>query len=70
MAPQAVGVAETLFLLVETYGSENGKLNADDITDILKVEFDYGPGAIAMFLALRYQLTAAYCHFGRTPLHQ
>merc|ERR1712146_178979 len=66
----AIGVAKPLSLFVETYGSECGKLTADDITNILKVEFDCRPGAIALSLALRepkYQVTAAYCHFGRTP---
>merc|ERR1712031_119469 len=66
----AIGVAKPLSLFVETYGSECGKLTADDITNILKVEFDCRPGAIAVSLALRepkYQETAAYCHFGRAP---
>jgi len=55
---------------VETYGSENGKLTADDVTNVLKLQFDCRPGAIAVSLALRepkYQVTAAYCHFGRAP---
>merc|ERR1719421_2013159 len=66
----AIGVAKPLSLFVETYGSETGKLTADDVTNILKVEFDCRPGAIALSLALRepkYQETAAYCHFGRAP---
>merc|ERR1712062_426983 len=66
----AIGVAKPLSLFVETYGSETGKLTADDITNVLKVEFDCRPGAIALSLALRepkYQVTAAYCHFGRQP---
>merc|ERR1711937_329177 len=66
----AIGVAKPLSLFVETYGSECGKLTADDITKIVKIEFDCRPGAIAMSLALRepkYQETAAYCHFGREP---
>merc|ERR1712210_183520 len=66
----AIGVAKPLSLFVETYGSECGKLSADDITNILKVEFDCRPGAIAVTLALRepkYQETAAHCHFGREP---
>merc|ERR1719201_2899167 len=66
----AIGVAKPLSLFVETYDSECGKLTADDITNIVKVEFDARPGAIATSLALRepkYQETAAYCHFGRTP---
>merc|ERR1711982_184482 len=66
----AIGVAKPLSLFVETYGSECGKLTANDITNIVKIEFDCRPGAIAMSLALRepkYQETAAYCHFGRAP---
>merc|ERR1712048_450028 len=66
----AIGVAKPLSLFVETYGSENGKLTADDVTNVLKVNFDCRPGAIAVSLALRepkYQVTAAYCHFGRAP---
>jgi len=66
----AIGVAKPLSLFVETYGSECGKLSADDITNVLKIECDARPGAIAVQLALRepkYQETAAYCHFGRAP---
>merc|ERR1712232_550873 len=66
----AIGVAKPLSLFVETYGAECGKLSADDITNIVKIEFDCRPGAIATSLALRepkYQDTAAYCHFGRKP---
>merc|ERR1712190_310081 len=66
----AIGVAKPLSLFVETYGSECGKLSANDITNIVKIEFDCRPGAIAMSLALRepkYQESAAYCHFGREP---
>merc|ERR1712157_183821 len=66
----AIGVAKPLSLFVETYGTECGNLTADDITKIVKIEFDCRPGAIAMSLALRepkYQETAAYCHFGREP---
>merc|ERR1712183_269398 len=66
----AIGVAKPLSLFVETYGTECGNLTADDITHVLKIEFDCRPGAIAVSLALRepkYQETAAYCHFGRKP---
>ena len=66
----AIGVAKPLSLFVETYGSEKGSLSVDDITNVLKIEFDCRPGAIAQSLALRepkYQDTAAYCHFGREP---
>merc|ERR1711930_20566 len=64
----AIGVAKPLSLFVETYGSECGKLSANDITNVIKIAFDCRPGAIAVTLALRepkYQETAAYCHFGR-----
>jgi len=66
----AIGVGKPLSLFVETYGTEQGKLTAQDITNVIKVEFDCRPGAIAVALQLRepkYQETAAYCHFGREP---
>jgi len=64
----AIGVAKPLSLFLETYGTEQGALSAEDITNVIKINFDCRPGAIAMSLALRepkYQETAAYCHFGR-----
>jgi len=67
----AIGVAKPLSLFLETYGTEQGSLTVEDITNILKIEFDCRPGAIATSLALRepkYQETAAYCHFGREPV--
>merc|ERR1712186_229645 len=67
----AIGVAKPLSLFVETYGTEQGELTADDLTNIVKMEFDCRPGAIAASLSLRepkYQETAAYCHFGREPV--
>merc|ERR1712064_234402 len=66
----AIGVAKPLSLFVETYGTEQGALTASDITNVIKIEFDCRPGAIAVSLALRepkYQDSAAYCHFGREP---
>merc|ERR1712054_358177 len=66
----AIGVAKPLSLFVETYGTEKGGLDVTDITNVLKIEFDCRPGAIATSLALRepkYQESAAYCHFGREP---
>merc|ERR1719331_3413937 len=66
----AIGVAKPLSLFVETYGSECGTLTPDAITNIVKLEFDARPGALARDLALRqpkYNVTAAYCHFGRDP---
>merc|ERR1712019_45220 len=64
----AIGVAKPLSLFVETYGTEQGSLTPNDITNVIKINFDCRPGAIAQSLALRepkYQETAAYCHFGR-----
>ena len=64
-------LAKPLSLFVETYGTEQGSLTAQDITNVIKIAFDCRPGAIAMSLALRepkYQETAAYCHFGRDPV--
>jgi len=66
----AIGVSKPLSVFVETYGTEQGNLDADDITNVIKIAFDCRPGAIALSLALRepkYQETAAYCHFGRKP---
>jgi len=66
----AIGVSKPLSLFVETYGTEQGNLTVDDITNVVKMAFDCRPGAIAVSLALRepkYQETAAYCHFGREP---
>merc|ERR1712071_709315 len=66
----AIGVAKPLSLFVETYGTEQGTLTAKLITDIVKINFDARPGALARALQLRepkYNKTAAYCHFGREP---
>merc|ERR1711991_1158222 len=67
----AIGVAKPLSLFVETYGTEQGSLTAEDITNIVKINFDARPGALAVSLALRepkYQESAAYCHFDRAPI--
>jgi len=66
----AIGVAKPLSLFVETYGTQQGSLTAEDVTNIVKINFDARPGALAVSLALRepkYQESAAYCHFGRAP---
>merc|ERR1712124_98208 len=66
----AIGVPKPLSVFVETYGTEKGGLTPTDITNIIKINFDCRPGAIAVSLALRepkYQPTAAYGHFGREP---
>merc|ERR1712072_627989 len=59
----AIGVAKPLSLFVETFGTEQGKLTPEAITQIVKIAFDCRPGAIAKSLQLRepkYQITAAY----------
>merc|ERR1712205_275580 len=66
----AIGVAKPLSLFVETYGTEKEGLSPTNITNIVKINFDARPGALAVSLALRepkYQVTAAYSHFGRAP---
>jgi len=66
----AIGVAKPLSLFVETYGTQQGSLTLQDVTKIVKINFDCRPGAIARDLQLRepkYQVTAAYGHFGREP---
>jgi S-adenosylmethionine synthetase len=66
----AIGVAKPLSLFVETYGTEQNDLTPEDITKVVKIAFDCRPGAIAKSLQLRepkYQVTAAYGHFGRKP---
>ena len=50
----AIGVAKPLSLFVETYDSECGELTADDITNIVRIEFDCRPGAIAKTLAFQH----------------
>jgi S-adenosylmethionine synthetase len=66
----AIGVAKPLSLFVETYGTESANMTAAAITNIVKLNFDCRPGALARDLCLRqpkYNVTAAYCHFGREP---
>merc|ERR1711904_760094 len=66
----AIGVPKPLSVFVETYGTEKHGLTPTDITNIIKINFDCRPGAIAVSLALRepkYQETDAYAHFGREP---
>merc|ERR1712222_125398 len=66
----AIGVAKPLSIFVETYGTEKDGLTAAQITELVKINFDARPGALARDLSLRepkYNATAAYCHFGRQP---
>merc|ERR1712024_116368 len=39
---------KTPLTLRETYGTEQGALTAEDITNVIKIAFDCRPGAIAM----------------------
>merc|ERR1712196_319789 len=62
----AIAVAKPLSLFVETYGTHQGGLDADDIAHVLKTEFDCRPGAMGKYLKLRepkYLKTAAYSYF-------
>ena len=62
----AIGVAEPVSVLVETFGSE--KVPVDRITELVKKHFDFRPGMIIRQLDLLrpiYLQTAAYGHFGR-----
>ena len=65
----AIGVPEPLSVFVDTYGT--GKIPDGEILEIIKKNFDFRPGMMAIHLDLRrggnkrYQKTAAYGHFGR-----
>jgi len=62
----AIGVAQPVSLLVETYGTAN--CDEVKLTDAVKQVFDLRPAAIIRDLDLRrpiYKKTAAYGHFGR-----
>ena len=65
----AIGVAQPVSILVNTYGT--GKLSDEEITEIVKKNFDLRPAAIIKNFDLRrpiYKQVAAYGHFGRTDL--
>merc|ERR1711943_84472 len=49
----AIGVAKPLSLFVETYGTEKAGISAEDITNVVKLNFDCRPGGIALALSLR-----------------
>jgi len=64
--PYAIGVAEPVSFLVETFGT--GQRNADEIVSALRDEFDLTPAGILKTLDLRwpiYERTTNYGHFGR-----
>ncbi|GJM15185.1 MAG: S-adenosylmethionine synthase [Thermodesulfobacteriota bacterium] len=63
----AIGVAEPVSVLVETYGTSN--VDEEKIAASVKEVFDLTPSGIISSLELLkpiYQPTAAYGHFGRT----
>ena len=65
----AIGVAQPISVLVETYGT--GVLSDEQLSDIVVRLFDLRPAAIIRTLDLRrpiYEQTAAYGHFGRTDI--
>jgi S-adenosylmethionine synthetase len=62
----AIGVAEPVSVLVETFGT--GKVSAKALTELVRKNFSLTPKGIIDSLNLRrpiYRKTAAYGHFGR-----
>jgi S-adenosylmethionine synthetase len=62
----AIGVAHPLSIFVDSYGT--GKYTDNQLTKIIKNNFDLRPGAIIRDLDLKkpiYKATSAYGHFGR-----
>jgi S-adenosylmethionine synthetase len=65
----AIGVAEPVSIMVDTFGT--GVVPDETIERAIREEFDLTPRAIIKALDLRkpiYSATAAYGHFGRTPV--
>ncbi|ADQ15007.1 methionine adenosyltransferase [Halanaerobium hydrogeniformans] len=65
----AIGVAEPLSLMVDTFGT--GIIEDERLTEIVDQEFDLRPAQIIKTLNLRspiYKQVAAYGHFGRHDL--
>lgn len=65
----AIGVAQPVSLLVETFGTE--AVPVGQIEELVRKHFDLRPGAIIEALNLRrpiYSQVAAYGHFGRSDL--
>ena len=62
----AIGVARPVSVFVDTFGT--GKLDDEQLAEVVKKEFDLRPAAIIEALGLRrpiYAETAVYGHFGR-----
>ena len=65
----AIGVARPTSIYVDTFGT--GKLQDEEIAEIIGENFDLRPAGIIRMLDLRrpiYKQTAAYGHFGRLDL--
>ena len=65
----AIGVARPTSIHVDTFGT--GKLQDEEIAEIIEKNFDLRPAGIIRMLDLRrpiYKQTAAYGHFGRLDL--
>ncbi len=72
----AIGVAKPVSILVESYGT--GRISDDELTQIVREQFDLRPGAIIKSFNLQelpalrggrfYRDIAAYGHFGRTDI--
>ena len=73
----AIGVAEPVSIFVDTFGT--GKISDDEISSLVRSNFDLRPAAIIKNFDLRnlpaknggkfYQKLAAYGHLGRTDLN-
>ena len=67
----AIGVAEPVSIFVNTYGTAINGITDQDIAGKIAQIFDLRPAGIEKTLNLRapiYSETAAYGHFGRTPV--
>lgn len=65
----AIGVANPTSVTVDTFGT--GMLSDENITEIIRENFDFRPAGIIKMLDLRrpiYKQTASYGHFGRNDL--
>jgi len=65
----AIGVAQPTSVMVDTFGT--GRLSDEELTAIVRENFDLRPAGIIKMLDLRrpiYRQTAAYGHFGRNDL--
>ena len=65
----AIGVAHPTSIMIDSYGT--GKLSDNELTEIVRENFDLRPAGIIKMLDLRrpiYKQTSAYGHFGRNDL--